>query len=82
MTLTLFGCSETDEQGTTDEQSVSADTLTKVIYVNGAKSTSGDGLSSENAFASLQYALSLAQAGEEIWVAAGRITQQKTEIHP
>ncbi len=51
--------------------------ITGLIYVNQAAGGSSTGSSWQDAFTSLQSALSFATAGDEIWVAAGTYTPEK-----
>lgn len=57
---------------------VSATTHAAILYVSPAGSHSSDGSSWERAFMSPQTALSLAQHGDEVWVAAGEWSGQFT----
>ena len=65
--LGLAACQTTEETTVTTVTEVSSN----VLYVNVLNNESGDGLSWDTAYLTLQEALAVAESGNDIWIAAG-----------
>jgi len=73
-----FQCVLTNKYGTTTTNAVKL-TYVMVLYVNGAKTELGDGLSWDTAFKNLQDALNSELSIDEIWVAKGTYIPHTTD---